>query len=53
MDFYLVCVHPFANYVKGQMITDPDLVKKLQEDREGHFVRVPVVANPAPTPAAG
>lgn len=38
--FNLMCVHPFGNYAKGQMITDPDEVAKLQEDREHHFVRI-------------
>jgi hypothetical protein len=46
-DFHLVCVHPFHNYQKGQMITDPDEVAKHLIDREHHFVRIaipPVVA---------
>lgn len=40
MNFYLVCVHPFGKYTKGQMITDPDEVKSLMADRDHHFVRV-------------
>lgn len=38
--FNLVCVHSFGKYTKGQMVTDPAEIEKLQEDREHHFVRV-------------
>jgi hypothetical protein len=40
MSYHLVCVHPFHNYKKGQMITDSAEVKKLLLDREHHFVRI-------------
>lgn len=49
-DFHLVCINPFHNYTKGQMITDPDEVDKLQEDREHHFVRIAIPAAPVPEP---
>jgi hypothetical protein len=39
-EFYLICVHPFGDYVKGQMITDPDEVAKNLLDREHNFVRI-------------
>lgn len=39
--FHLVCVHPFANYVKGQIVTDQKEVDALiADDREHYFVRV-------------
>lgn len=41
MNFYLVCVHPFANYVKGQMVTDEaEIASLLADDRINFFVRV-------------
>ena len=40
MKFYLICVHPFGKYTKGQMITDPAEVATLLNDREHHFVRI-------------
>lgn len=46
MDFYLICVHEFGKYAKGQTITDPAEIAPLLEDREHHFVKV---AKPAPT----
>jgi hypothetical protein len=42
MDYHLVCVHPFGKYTKGQMITNEAEVAELLEDREHHFVRIPV-----------
>lgn len=45
--FNLVCVHPFGNYTKGQIITDPDEVARLMKVRDHHFVRIPA---PEPTP---
>lgn len=41
MQYHLICVHSFGKYVKGQMITDPEEVALLLEDREHHFVRIP------------
>jgi hypothetical protein len=40
MKFYLVCVHSFGKYSKGQMITDEAEVEKLLSDREHHFVKI-------------
>lgn len=40
MQYHLVCVHPFGKYVKGQVVTDQDEVKKLRHDREHHFVKI-------------
>lgn len=41
MEFYLVCVHPFANYVKGQQVTDETEIKSLlADDRINFFIRV-------------
>jgi hypothetical protein len=52
MNFYLVCVHPFGDYAKGQVITDPDEVARLTSDRDHHFVRIPApVPDPAPAPS--
>lgn len=41
MDYNLVCVHPFGNYEKGQVVSDKDEVAKLSVEREQNFVRVP------------
>jgi hypothetical protein len=43
--FHLVCVHPFShptlgNFLKGQLVTDKELVDALTKDRDHHFVRV-------------
>jgi len=43
--YHIVCVSPFHNYQKGQMIIDQVEVAKLLSDREHHFVRV-AVPNP-------
>jgi hypothetical protein len=51
MDYHLVCVHPFGKYQKGQVVTDPDEVAELLDDREHHFVRIAAPA-PAPVPPA-
>lgn len=41
MNFYLVCVHPFANYARGQQVTDEAEIKSLlADDRINFFVRV-------------
>jgi hypothetical protein len=41
MNFYLVCVHPFANYVRGQQVTDEAEIRALlADDRINYFVRV-------------
>lgn len=48
--FHLVCIHPFSNYTKGQMITDPAEVQKLLLDREHHFNRI-TEPNPGNPPA--
>jgi hypothetical protein len=42
MNYHLVCTQPFGNYAKGQLITDEAEVLKLLDDREHHFVRIPV-----------
>jgi hypothetical protein len=50
--YHVIIVHPFThhqtgkNYVKGQMVTDPDEVEMLHEDKEHHFIRIaaPTVA---------
>ncbi len=42
MDYNLVCVHPFGDYEKGQLVTDKDEVAKLSVEREQNFVRVAV-----------
>ena len=47
MDYHLVCVHPFGKYTRGQMITDEEEVTALLDDREHHFVRIAVPAEPA------
>jgi hypothetical protein len=47
VNFHLICVHPFGNYTKGQLITDADEVAKLSDDREHHFVRIAAPATPA------
>ena len=49
MAYALVCVHPFGNFQKGQVVTDPADVAKYQheEDRMHHFVRI-TVADPVP-----
>jgi hypothetical protein len=49
MAINLLCVNPFHNYVKGQVVTDPVEIAKLSEDRDNHFVRISV---PDPKPAA-
>lgn len=41
-NFHLVCVHPFHKYERGQKITDAIEIATLLDDREHHFVRVPV-----------
>lgn len=40
MEYNLVCVHPFAHYTKGQVVSDQDEVKKLLIENEQNFVRV-------------
>lgn len=45
MKFYLICVHAFGKYEKGQMITDEAEVQTLLSDREHHFVRIPATAS--------
>lgn len=50
MAYALVCVHPFHNFKKGQVITDPAEVAKHKADRGHHFVQI-VVADPAPEQA--
>jgi hypothetical protein len=40
MAYNLVCVHPFGNYSKGQLVDNQDEVNSLSDDREHHFVRV-------------
>ena len=51
MAIKLVTTLPFHGYAKGQEITDPEEVARLQEDREHHFVRVFVPDEPKPAPA--
>jgi hypothetical protein len=46
MQYHLICVNEFGKYAKGQLVTDPDEVAILLEDREHHFVKI---AAPAPT----
>lgn len=46
--FNLVCVHPFGQYTKGQLITDPKEVASLSDDRDHHFVRVAAIAGAIP-----
>lgn len=48
MAIKLVTTLPFHGYAKGQEITDPEEVARLQEDREHHFVRVFVPDEPSP-----
>jgi hypothetical protein len=38
---HLICIQPFHGYAKGQRVSDPDEVAKLQLDREHHFIRIP------------
>ena len=40
MAYNLICVHPFGNYSKGQLIDNQDEVLSLSDDRGHHFVRV-------------
>jgi hypothetical protein len=40
MQYHLICVNPFGKYGKGQMITDPNEVGTLLDDREHNFVRI-------------
>ncbi len=46
MKVYLHCVHPFAQYAKGQIITDQELVKQLRKNRDHHFVKFAAPADP-------
>lgn len=48
--YHLVCVHPFHGYEKGQLITDPDEVAKLINDRDHHFVKIMDGSSAAPAP---
>lgn len=48
MAFHLVCVHPFADYKRGQKITDADEIARLMKAREKHFVKVSASVNAAP-----
>jgi hypothetical protein len=32
---YLVVIHPFANYVRGDRITDPDEISKIIDGADG------------------
>lgn len=52
MDYYLVCIHPFGKYTKGQMITDPEEWAKLADDHEHHFVRIAIPPTVKEEPAA-
>jgi hypothetical protein len=54
VNYHLICVHPFAKYIKGQRITDPALVAQLLEKRAHHFVKIAVPASATkPAPHAG
>lgn len=46
MKVHMICVHPFAQYTKGQLITDQELIKKLREHRDHYFVKVAAPADP-------
>lgn len=52
--YHLVCVHPFHNYSKGQLIDDHAEIERLLPDKEHNFVRVyaPNAGNPVPDEAA-
>jgi hypothetical protein len=48
--FHLICVNPFAEYTKGQLVTNAKEVEKLLEDRAHHFVKVAAPQEAAPAP---